>query len=113
MTACSARMPLNGNRPTSHIEAYAASVCPVPDAEKPARAERVELSAREQEILIAWLRSDNKNEVGKALHLAPGTVRTYLQRIRDKYERAGRPARTKAALVARAIQDGYVDVADL
>jgi DNA-binding CsgD family transcriptional regulator len=112
MTACSARMPLNGNR-RSHLEAVAASVCPMPDAVKPARPARVELSDREQEILIAWLKSDSKIEVGKALHLAPGTVRTYLQRIRDKYERAGRPARTKAALVARAIQDGYVDVDDL
>ncbi|AFP37739.1 Two component transcriptional regulator, LuxR family [Mycolicibacterium smegmatis MC2 155] len=111
MTACSARMPLNGHRPNSHIEALTASVCPEPT--RPARPARVELSAREQEILIAWLKSDSKTEVGKALHLAPGTVRTYLQRIRDKYERAGRPARTKAALVARAIQDGYVDVADL
>ncbi|WP_350355969.1 response regulator transcription factor [Mycolicibacterium goodii] len=112
MTACSARMPLNGNRP-GHIEALAASVRPVPNAAQGPHPARVDLSPREQEILIAWLKSDSKIEVGKALHLAPGTVRTYLQRIREKYERAGRPARTKAALVARAIQDGYVDVTDL
>ncbi|OMC39070.1 LuxR family transcriptional regulator [Mycobacterium sp. GA-1841] len=74
---------------------------------------RVELSLREREILIAWLKADTKAAVGETLFLADSTVRTYVQRIREKYERAGRPARSKAALVARAIQDGYISVDDL
>ena len=47
------------------------------------------------------------------LYLTPSTVRTYLQRIREKYDRVGRPARTKAALAARAIQDGYIRLDEL
>ncbi|MEE6169192.1 MULTISPECIES: LuxR C-terminal-related transcriptional regulator [unclassified Mycolicibacterium] len=74
---------------------------------------RVELSTREREILIAWLRTESKAAVGRALFIAPGTVATYLQRVRAKYERAGRPAPTKAALAARAIQDGYIELDDL
>ncbi len=33
--------------------------------------------------------------------------------LRDKYAATGRPATTKAALIARAIQDGLIDVNDL
>jgi hypothetical protein len=33
--------------------------------------------------------------------------------LRAKYAAVGRPAKTKAALVARAIQDGIVSVHDL
>jgi len=36
-----------------------------------------------------------------------------LQRVRAKYAAAGRPATTKAALVARAIQDGIVNVEEI
>ncbi|GJJ22532.1 MULTISPECIES: response regulator transcription factor [Mycolicibacterium] len=83
------------------------------DPPRPEVGPRVELSARELEILIAWLRTDSKAAVAEELFLTPSTVRTYLQRVRAKYARAGRPARTKAALAARAIQDGYIGLNDL
>ncbi|MFE2275718.1 hypothetical protein ACFXAE_00285 [Streptomyces sp. NPDC059454] len=41
------------------------------------------------------------------------TVNSCLDRVRIKYANVGRPARTKASLVARAIQDRLVDVDDL
>jgi DNA-binding CsgD family transcriptional regulator len=72
-----------------------------------------DLSAREQEVLIAWLRTDSKVAVGQALFISLSTVRTHIQRIREKYEAVGRPASTKAALTARAIQDGFIKVGDL
>jgi hypothetical protein len=62
---------------------------------------------------VAWLRTESKAAVGQALFIAPGTVATYLQRVRAKYARAGRAAHTKAALAARAIQDGYIAIDDL
>ncbi|UHJ57091.1 LuxR family transcriptional regulator [Mycolicibacterium fortuitum] len=74
---------------------------------------RVQLSEREREILVTWLKTDSKMAAGQELYLTQSTVRTYLQRIREKYDRAGRPARTKAALVARAIQDGYIGLDEL
>lgn len=72
-----------------------------------------DLAPREKEVLLAWIVNDNKNGVADQLQISPTTVRTHLQRIRDKYAAAGRPASTKAALLARAIQDGLVDVNDL
>lgn len=71
------------------------------------------LSHREVEVLIAWLQTDSKEEVGRLLFITKSTVNTHLARIRAKYGNVGRPARTKAALAARAIQDGYIDLFDL
>ena len=74
---------------------------------------RPNLAPREKEVLIAWFRTESKDVVARQLEIAPTTVRTHLQRVRAKYAAVGRPATTKAALVARAIQDGIVSVDDL
>jgi DNA-binding NarL/FixJ family response regulator len=74
---------------------------------------RPRLAPREKEVLIAWFRADSKEKVARQLSIAPTTVRTILQRIRAKYAAVGRPATTKAALVARAIQDGIIAIDDL
>lgn len=71
------------------------------------------LAAREEEVLIAWFQTESKDLVAEKLHIAPSTVRTHLQRVRVKYAAVGRPAPTKAALVARAIQDGIINLDDL
>jgi DNA-binding NarL/FixJ family response regulator len=71
------------------------------------------LAPRERQVLIAWCLTDSKDEAAQQLSIAPTTVRTILQRIRAKYAAVGRPATTKAALVARAIQDGIIGVDDL
>lgn len=74
---------------------------------------RPALSAREVEVLTAWLTSDSKREVTERLFLADSTVSTYIQRIRGKYEAVGRPARTKVRLLLRALEDGYIRLGDL
>jgi DNA-binding NarL/FixJ family response regulator len=74
---------------------------------------RPNLAPREKEVLIAWFRTESKDVVADQLQIAPTTVRTHLQRVRAKYAAVGRPATTKAALVARAIQDGIVNVDDI
>lgn len=74
---------------------------------------RVTLSGREREVLMAWLRTESKDEVGRLLHIAPATVRTHLQRIRAKYAQTGRPAPTKAALFVLAVEDGLIGLGDL
>lgn len=71
------------------------------------------LSAREIEVLLCWFRSDSKADVSAKLGLAPGTISTYLSRIRVKYELVGRTANSKASLVARAVQDGLISLDDL
>lgn len=74
---------------------------------------RVTLSGREREVLMAWLRTESKDEVGRLLHIAPATVRTHLQRIRAKYALTGRQAPTKSALFVLAVEDGLIGLADL
>ena len=74
---------------------------------------RANLAPREKEVLLAWFRTESKDLVARQLQIAPTTVRTHLQRVRAKYAAVGRPATTKAALVARAIQDGIVSINDM
>jgi DNA-binding NarL/FixJ family response regulator len=74
---------------------------------------RPELTAQEMRVLIAWLLTDNKDGVSQKLHIAPSTVRTHLQRIRRRYSEINRPAPSKAALFARALQDGLVGIHDV
>lgn len=74
---------------------------------------RPTLTDREVEVLRTWLMVDSKPACGEALHISLGTVNTHLTRIRAKYAEIGRPASTKAALVARAIQDDIIDIEEL
>jgi DNA-binding NarL/FixJ family response regulator len=71
------------------------------------------LTRRETEVLIAWCHAATKSDVAERLSIERATVSSHLQRIRAKYAIVGRPARTKAALIARAIQDGLVGVDEL
>lgn len=84
-------------------------------ATEPARLAALEspqLSTRECEVLRVWLHSDSKRDIAAQLDLSVGTVNTYLTRVREKYADIGRPARTKSALMARALQDGIVSIHD-
>lgn len=73
----------------------------------------VQLTGREMEVLRTWLLADSKSEVAARLTISVGTVNTHLARIRNKYAQVGRPARTKASLLARAVQDGIMVLGDL
>ena len=77
------------------------------------RVRRPRLSPREREVLLSWFRTESKELVAASLHITTATVNTHLARIRAKYAEAGRPAPTKAALIARALQDGIVTVDEL
>ncbi|KWX56566.1 response regulator transcription factor [Mycobacterium sp. NAZ190054] len=74
---------------------------------------RIKLNEREKQILVAWFQTESKDLVAKRLFIAPTTVRTHLQRARAKYAGVGRPAPTKSALLARAIEDGILSLHDL
>ncbi|MEV6555194.1 LuxR C-terminal-related transcriptional regulator [Nocardia sp. NPDC051756] len=76
-------------------------------------SKRPVLTTRELEVLLTWIRSDSKPEAGRRLFISQGTISTHLSRIREKYAAAGRPAPTKASLVARALQDALIDIDDL
>jgi len=77
------------------------------------QAQQPKLSDREREVLTQWFQCESKQLVADRMSITPRTVGTYLDRVRLKYANVGRPAPTKAALLARAIQDGYVDIDEL
>ncbi|SER83922.1 two component transcriptional regulator, LuxR family [Streptomyces sp. yr375] len=74
---------------------------------------RPRLSPREADVLLKWLQSESKAVVAECLWLSVRTVNTYLERVRVKYADVGRPATTKAQLLARAVQDGLISLDDL
>ncbi|WP_086824262.1 response regulator [Allokutzneria sp. NRRL B-24872] len=76
-------------------------------------ANRPRLSGMELKVLLHWFQTESKALVAKQLHITVGTIDTYLARIRTKYAAVGRPAPSKAALVARAIQDELVTADEL
>ncbi|WP_107503703.1 LuxR C-terminal-related transcriptional regulator [Streptomyces sp. TLI_146] len=78
-----------------------------------ARRGRPALAPREVEVLLEWFQSESKSMVGESLGISVRTVNTYLDRVRIKYANAARSAPTKANLVARAIQDGWVSLDEL
>jgi DNA-binding NarL/FixJ family response regulator len=77
------------------------------------RRHRPRLSPRELDVLVEWFQCESKEMVAQRLRLSPRTINIYLDRVRIKYASIGRPAQTKAALVARAIQDGLVRLDEL
>jgi DNA-binding NarL/FixJ family response regulator len=77
------------------------------------RQDRPRLAPRETQVLLEWFRCESKDLVAQKLGISARTVSTYIDRVRIKYANTGRPASTKATLVARAIQDGLVSLDDL
>ncbi len=78
-----------------------------------ARPDRPALSDKEREALLLWFQSMSKASVARRMQISEHTVKQYVDRARIKYTRAGRPAATKAALLARAIEDGLVRPEDI
>lgn len=74
---------------------------------------RPRLSPRETEVLRAWFASSSKERAATKLHITVKTVDTHIARVRVKYASAGRAARTKSELVARALDDGVITLAEL
>ena len=66
------------------------------------------LSAQERQALLLWFQGMSKASVGRRMAITENTVRQYIDRARMKYAATGRPAPTKDALLARAIEDGLV-----
>lgn len=73
---------------------------------------RPRLTPRQREIVIAWLIFDTKERAAQELYVTESTVKTHIQRIRERYAAVGRPATSKFALFIRAVQDGIIDVTD-
>jgi two-component system, NarL family, nitrate/nitrite response regulator NarL len=64
------------------------------------------LSEREHMVLMTYVSGMTLNSTARHLGISVETARTYLKRVKEKYERAGRPAHTKLDLADRVHADG-------
>lgn len=74
---------------------------------------RPKLAPKEVEALRLWFQGMSKASVGRRMGVAENTVKQYISRVRVKYADVGRPAPTKAAILARALEDGLITLADV
>ena len=75
--------------------------------------DRPRLSGQEVQALRLWFQLPKKLSVATEMRISVDTVDQYISRARVKYAAAGRPAMNKAAMVARAIEDGLVRPEDV
>jgi two-component system uhpT operon response regulator UhpA len=68
----------------------------------------VSLSEQERRSLVLYASGMTLQMVARRMGIAPSTVKHYLDRVRQKYTDAGRPARTKLELHAIARQEGWL-----
>ncbi len=68
----------------------------------------VQLSPREVEVLALLATGAKSFAISSSLGIAVSTVDDYIQRIRAKYARIGRPAFTRIDLYKRALEDGFL-----
>ncbi|WP_018680540.1 response regulator [Actinokineospora enzanensis] len=74
---------------------------------------RPRLSEMELCALRAWFAAPSKQSAARRLNVSTRTLSTYLERVRVKYTGAGRSAPTKAELLARGLEDGWLLLDDL
>ncbi len=72
------------------------------------RPDRPRLSAQERAVLIAYASGMTLTAAARRAGIQPATAKKYLDRVKEKYGRAGRPAYTKLDLANRAREDGLL-----
>lgn len=75
----------------------------------PGSRNRPALSPKEVRVIRLYGAGMLLSSVATRLGIAEGTVKTHVDRIRRKYEKAGRDARSRIALYRCAAEDGYLD----
>ncbi|WP_375387587.1 DNA-binding response regulator [uncultured Amnibacterium sp.] len=66
------------------------------------------LTAHEARVLEAFADGRTARHVADLLQVAESTIEDSVNRIRAKYSRVGRPARSKVDLYKRAVEDGFL-----
>ncbi|MEV0583991.1 response regulator [Nonomuraea sp. NPDC050310] len=69
-------------------------------------SDRPVLSPQERAVLLAYASGMTLTAAARSAGVQPGTAKNYLERVKDKYRRAGRPAYTKLELADRVREDG-------
>jgi DNA-binding SARP family transcriptional activator/tetratricopeptide (TPR) repeat protein len=65
----------------------------------------VQLSVREHALLTAYVSGMTLEEAARHVGIRPTTAKTYLRRVRAKYQAIGRPANTKVELARRVWEE--------
>ncbi|NRQ30849.1 response regulator transcription factor [Nonomuraea sp. NN258] len=68
--------------------------------------DRPVLSPQERAVLLAYASGMTLTAAARSAGVQPGTAKNYLERVKDKYRKAGRPAYTKLELATRVREDG-------
>lgn len=68
-----------------------------------------DLSDQEREALRWYATGKTRAQVAVKMNVKDSSVKTYIRRVREKYEAVGREARNKTELRRRAVEDGFVD----
>jgi two-component system nitrate/nitrite response regulator NarL len=68
-----------------------------------------DLSDQEREALRWYATGKTRAQVAVKMNVKDSSVKTYIRRVREKYEAVGRDARNKTELRRRAVEDGFVD----
>ncbi|MEI3847068.1 MULTISPECIES: response regulator transcription factor [unclassified Microbacterium] len=66
------------------------------------------LSDQEERALVLFASGLSIDSVARSIGVKPGTVKKYLQRVREKYAAVNRPVRTREELIRAAASDGYL-----
>jgi len=74
------------------------------------RPQRPRLSTREREVLLAYASGMTLNAAARHVGVRPETAKTYLDRVKAKYQALGRPTYTKDQLAQRVREDGMSPV---
>jgi DNA-binding NarL/FixJ family response regulator len=89
----------------AHLMPAAAAALVPDDPASPTPA----LSPQERRALILYASGLPMKSVARRLGVSFDTAKCYVDRVREKYARAGREARTKIDLRRRAVEDGLLD----
>ncbi|WP_223694376.1 helix-turn-helix transcriptional regulator [Leifsonia poae] len=73
-----------------------------------AAAVKPHLSDGERQALTLYADGRTTTEVARAMNVQYETAKTYLRRVREKYGKVGRPTSSRADLIRRAAEDGYL-----
>ena len=73
---------------------------------------RVELSARELQVLRMYASGFTQKQIAYDLQIAQSTVKEHIDRIRAKYADVQRLITDKTDFLRRGIEDGYIDDVD-
>lgn len=71
-------------------------------------ADTPDLSARELDALRLYASGLKLSAVARRMAISPHTAKEYLDRVRQKYQQVGRPARTRTELYVAAARDGLL-----